>query len=97
MSHFDSMGQSNFASGKAMAARVAQLCDIDKYDSEAPGCPCQRNSYDCGVCVMAYADALAECHGNHDAACAILTPGYITQYRRRVRRGILELAGRPVY
>jgi sentrin-specific protease 8 len=92
MKHFDSHHQKNADSGQRLADILARYWSLPQARVDYLDCPTQTNCYDCGVYVVAYIDKLLESDGDHRAACAFLTPEFITQYRKNVRAHILAMA-----
>jgi hypothetical protein len=54
-------------------------------------CPSQANSYDCGVYVMAYMEMFLAT-GEVASGGKVLTPDFVTQYRREFRAQNVEMA-----
>jgi Ulp1 family protease len=91
--HFDSLGHTNRSAGLAFCKKLARMLDLEESSVEWLVCPRQRNLHDCGVYVMAYVDLFVESSGQHEGACARLTPEFVTEYRRGVEQRILEIGG----
>jgi Ulp1 family protease len=90
--HFDSMGHSNRRPANHLTEIMANYFEVADAEVTWLPCPSQGNSYDCGVYVMAYMDMFLRTGRSHQEACQILTPDFITQYRRDFRGQIVEMA-----
>lgn len=87
--HFDSMRHSNIVPAHNFVEKLKDIFGLQKLTIEELKCKSQGNSYDCGVYVMAYVDALLQCQ-NHEEANNQLTPSLIKRYRQYLRKYILE-------
>lgn len=87
--HFDSMNHSNIKPANDFVNIIQQIFDLKNLTIEELICNKQTNTYDCGIYVMAYIDALLRCQ-NHNDANQQLTPSLIDNYRRYLRNYILE-------
>jgi Ulp1 family protease len=92
LKHFDSLNHNNRTAALAFTRRFTQFLGREEISVEWLDCPRQRNGYDCGAYVMAYVDLLVEADGSHTAACARLTPDFVTEYRIGVEQHIRALA-----
>lgn len=92
LKHFDSRDQTNRAVGQRLAKLFGQLYDFNGDNVELLQCSMQDNTYDCGIYVLSYIDALIEKRGDHEAANAMLTPSYTHSYRVKIREYIPERA-----
>lgn len=89
--HFDSSNHNNIGSARRLVEKLAKALDIQNIDFVPLKCPIQPNSYDCGVYVMTYMQALAESDFDHVKACKHVTIQDVVQCRKQVRNHILSL------
>ena len=89
--HFDSMNHCNMGSAKRLVDKIVKIMGIQGSEMVALQCPTQPNAYDCGVYVMAYMQALAECEFDHAKAAAQVTIENVVKYRKHVREYLLDL------
>lgn len=91
LKHFDSLNHSNINPAKIFIQKIKQIFGLENSSVEELKCNHQDNTYDCGVYVMAYIDALLQCQ-DHTEANRQLTPSLVKDYRHYLRNYIIECA-----
>jgi Ulp1 family protease len=90
--HFDSMSHANRRSALELIRIMTQYLGGTGPEVAFLPCPVQPNSFDCGVYVMGYMDLYLQTGKVHEEACKLLTPDFVTQYRRNLRAHIVQLS-----
>lgn len=88
--HFDSIPSHNEGSARQTMEKVATvfgLQNIRLFEGESPK---QNNSCDCGMYVLAAEEFIARHGGSPDGLCDRVTPDYIYQYRRDIKKAIVD-------